>query len=67
MLEPGSTYMKLKGTMYVELTLYLGLGLSVLLVWDSVLQHMHEGELMLIAGESLPLPLPLPLPLLLLI
>ncbi|CAM9797160.1 unnamed protein product [Scytosiphon promiscuus] len=45
-----STYMKLKGTMYVELTLYLGLGLSVLLVWDSVLQEMHQGELMLIAG-----------------
>ncbi|CBJ48698.1 Hypothetical inner membrane leucine rich repeat protein [Ectocarpus siliculosus] len=39
-----------KGTMYVELTLYLGLGLSVLLVWDSVLEHMHQGELMLIAG-----------------
>lgn len=37
--------------MFVELSLYLGLGLSVLLVWDSVLEHMHQGELMLIAGE----------------
>ena len=39
-------------TVYVELTLYLGLGLAVLLVWDTVMEHMHSGELMLIAGES---------------
>lgn len=45
--------MKLKSTVYVELTLYLGLGLAVLLVWDTVMEHMHLGELMLIAGEQL--------------
>ena len=38
--------------MYVELSLYLGLGLAVLLVWETVMEHMHSGELMLIAGES---------------
>lgn len=43
--------MKIKGTVYVELTLYLGLGLSILLVWDAVLEQMHHGELLLIAGE----------------
>lgn len=37
--------------MYVELSVYLGLGLAVLLVWDAVVEHMHHGELMLIAGE----------------
>ena len=42
--------MKIKGTVYVELALYLGLGLSVLLVWDAVLEQMHHGELLLIAG-----------------
>lgn len=31
--------------------MYLGLGLAVLLVWDAVVEHMHRGELMLIAGE----------------
>lgn len=43
--------MKIKNTVYVELTLYLGLGLSVFLVWDAVLEQMHHGELLLIAGE----------------
>lgn len=38
--------------MYVELTLYLGLGLAVILVWDHVIEHMHRGELTLIAGEN---------------
>lgn len=46
----NSYYMKIKGTVYVELALYLGLGLSVLLVWDAVLEQMHHGELLLIAG-----------------
>eukprot|EP00752_Nemacystus_decipiens_P005535 g5007.t1 len=45
-----SYYMNIKGTVYVELALYLGLGLSVLLVWDAVLEQMHYGELLLIAG-----------------
>lgn len=43
--------MNIKNTVYVELTLYLGLGLSVLLVWDAVLEQMHQGELLLIAGK----------------
>lgn len=47
-----SSKYNLKSTMYVELSLYLGLGLAVLLVWDTVIERMHHGELSLIAGES---------------
>ena len=37
--------------MYVELSVYLGLGLAVLVVWESVAEQMQRGELILIAGE----------------
>lgn len=50
MFSISSYYLKLKSTVYVELTLYLGLGLAVILVWDHVIEHMHRGELTLIAG-----------------
>ncbi|CAM9725919.1 unnamed protein product [Pylaiella littoralis] len=53
MFSITSYYMKIKNTVYVELTLYLGLGLSVLLVWDAVLEQMHQGELLLIAGGGM--------------
>lgn len=50
-LPPFSVYLKFSTSSYIELAFYLGLGLAVLLVWDHVVDHMHSGELMLIAGE----------------
>ncbi|CAM9933934.1 unnamed protein product [Ascophyllum nodosum] len=44
---------RLKSTMYVELSVYLGLGLAVLVVWESVAEQMQRGELILIAGGGI--------------